>query len=39
LKPPLVSQLPLSIWPNILATASGPGDWSLLFHFLQNMRR
>jgi Ran GTPase-activating protein (RanGAP) involved in mRNA processing and transport len=39
LKPPLVSQLPVAIWPHMLATASAThtGSWSLLFHFLQNL--
>jgi hypothetical protein len=35
--PPLVSQLPIAIWPHMSATASASGNWSLLFHFLQNL--
>jgi hypothetical protein len=36
-QPPLISQLPVAIWPHMLATASAAGNWSLLFHFLQNL--
>jgi Ran GTPase-activating protein (RanGAP) involved in mRNA processing and transport len=35
LEPPLVSRVPLGLWPRILANMSSPKDTSLLYYFLR----
>jgi Ran GTPase-activating protein (RanGAP) involved in mRNA processing and transport len=35
LEPPLVSRIPLGLWPRILANMSSPKDISLLYYFLR----
>jgi hypothetical protein len=35
LEPPLVSRVPLGLWPRLLANMSSPKDTSLLYYFLR----